>query len=59
MWAEGSDLALLEREIGILLAHLDLFSGQEDYWRIRLGNVQTAIQFAKQLPDAQGGVYIG
>jgi hypothetical protein len=59
VWAEGSDLALLEREIAILLAHLDLFPGHEDYWHIRLTNVQTAIQLAKQVPDAQGGVYIG
>ncbi len=59
VWAEGSNLVLLEREIAILIAHLDLFPGQEDYWRIRLANVQTAIQLAKHVPDNQGGVYIG
>jgi hypothetical protein len=59
VWAEGSDLTLLECAIAILSAHLDLFPGQEDDWRIRLTNVQMAIQLATQGPNAQGGGSIG
>jgi hypothetical protein len=59
IWAEGADLDLLEAEIATLSRHLDLFPDQQAYWRVRLANVITAIQIARDLPAAQGGVYIG
>ena len=59
IWAEGVDLDLLETEIDTLSSHLDLFPNQQEYWRVRLANVNNAIQIARRLPAGQGGVYIG
>lgn len=59
IWAEGADLVLLESEIDTLSSHLDLFPDQQEYWRVRLANVKTAIQSAKRLSAGQGGIYIG
>jgi hypothetical protein len=59
IWAEGTDLDRLETEIDTLSAHLDLFPDQQEYWRLRLANVKSAVQSAKRLPAGQGGVYIG
>jgi hypothetical protein len=59
IWVEGSDLTTLEHEITLLMASLDRFAGQESYWYPRLANVQAAVAIAKDVPEGQGGVYIG
>jgi hypothetical protein len=59
IWAEGTDLDVLETEIAILSAHLDTVAEQQDYWLVRLANVKNAIGRAKRVPARHGGVYIG
>lgn len=56
--ASGDELDVLEREVRILLDHLD-FVEDRTYWSFRLNNILEAVRRAKAVLDGRGVVDIG
>lgn len=58
IYASGDDLAMLEREVRLLLDNLDP-AADRAYWSFRLNNILEAVRVAKAVSDGLGIVYIG